>query len=132
MAFTALAMCGHFEKYPDLRIAFAHGGASWLTLALEKIETYLTLGGPTYEEICLEPEEVFFGRPSLLTFDTWDRTVAHLPDVYGKVAAWGSRYPQHDATPPSAARDLLQRVGVAPGIAADLLGGNLSRFLRLA
>ncbi len=128
IALTAFAFFGHMEEYPKLKLAFAHGGAAWVTLALEKAETYISLLS-NIRDVSLEPEHVFFERPSLVTWDAWESTIARMPDVYGSVAAWGSRYPQHDTTTPAEARGTLQKYGAAGDVATGLMGGNVARFL---
>ncbi len=127
-ALTAFAFFGHMEEYPNLKLAYAHSGAAWVTLALEKSETYMSLLS-NIRDVSLEPEKVFFNRPSLVTFDAWESTVPRLHDVYANVAAWGSRYPQHDATTPQEARENLERYGVPGDVIARLMGGNAARFL---
>jgi predicted TIM-barrel fold metal-dependent hydrolase len=127
---TALCFCGHMEEYPRLRLAFVHAGASWVPLALEKSETYLWLLS-AIQDVSLEPERVFFQRPSLVSFPSWESTVARMPDVFGDVGAWGSRYPHHDASEPGEARALLERHGVSPDAQAKLLGRNAAGFFGL-
>ena len=127
-ALTAMAFFGHMEEYPNLKIGFASSGASWLTLALEKSETYLAFLS-NIRDVSLEPEHVFFDRPSLVTFDGWESGVARLHDVYGKVAAWGSHYPRHDASMPQEAKDTLDQYSVPGDVAKALMGGNAERFL---
>jgi hypothetical protein len=50
-----------------------------------------------------------FDHAALVTFDTWESGVARLPETYGKLAAWGSRYPHHDASPPDEAIANIRR-----------------------
>lgn len=130
-AVTLCSFCftGHLERYPKLKLAFAHGGISWVDLALEKAETRLILHG--YEGTSLKPEEVFYKHPALVTFDSWESNIGYLHDIYGKLGAWGSRYPQHDASMPQEAMELLQRRGVPGNVVSDLMGGNARRFLGL-
>jgi uncharacterized protein len=127
---TALCFYGHLEEYPNLRLAFLHGGASWVSLTLEKAETYLWLLS-AIQDVSLEPEEVFFQRPSLVSFDSWESSVARMPDVYGEVAAWGSRYPQHDASEPREALALLDKYQVDGTTRAKLMGGNAARIFQI-
>jgi predicted TIM-barrel fold metal-dependent hydrolase len=47
------------------------------------------------------------------------------------VAAWGSRYPHHDASEPQEAITLCERYGLSPQAQAKLLGGNAARFFGL-
>ncbi|MCH8190284.1 MAG: amidohydrolase [Chloroflexi bacterium] len=129
-ALTAFAFFGHMEEYPNLKLGYAHSGAAWVTLALEKSETYMSLLS-NIRDVSLHPSEIFFQRQSLVTFDAWESTVPRLHDVYANVAAWGSRYPQHDATTPQEARDHLEQYGVPGDVIASLMGGNAARFLGL-
>jgi hypothetical protein len=125
---TALAFYGHMEIYPKLRLTFVHAGASWVPLALEKSETYLWLFSGI-RDVSLEPEHVFFARPSLVSFDSWESPVARMPDVFGDVAAWGSRYPNHDTGTVEEARGMLVRWGVGEDVVGKYLGGNAARHL---
>jgi predicted TIM-barrel fold metal-dependent hydrolase len=128
---TALCFYGHMEEYPNLRLAFLHGGASWVPLTLEKAETYLWLLS-AIQDVSLEPEDVFFSRPSLVSFDSWESSVPRMPDVYGDVAAWGSRYPHHDASEPREALALLDKYGVDQDVRLKLMGGNAARIFGLS
>jgi predicted TIM-barrel fold metal-dependent hydrolase len=127
---TALAFYGHMEVYPKLRLTLVHAGASWVPLALEKSETYLWLFSGI-RDVSLEPEHVFFQRPSLVSFDSWETPVARMPDVFGDVAAWGSRYPNHDTGTVEEARATLARYQVPDATAAKYLGGNAVRHFGL-
>ena len=123
---TALAFYGHMEIYPRLRLTLLHAGASWVPLALEKSETYLWLFSGI-RDVSLEPEHVFFARPSLVSFDSWEAPVARMPDVFENVAAWGSRYPNHDTGTLEEARATLAKYSVPEPTAVKYLGGNALR-----
>jgi len=99
-------------------------------LALEKSETYLWLFSGI-RDVSLEPEHVFFTRPSLVSFDSWETPVARMPDVFEKGAAWGSRYPNHDTGTVEEARATLARYEVPEATAAKYLGGNALRHFGL-
>ncbi len=128
---TAICFYAHLERYPKLRLAMHHSGASWVSLVLEKAETYLWLLS-NFKDVSLEPEEVFFRHPSLVTFDTWESSVARLTDTYGEVAAWGSRYPQHDASSPAEAIENLRKWNVPDATLAGYMGGNAGRLFGIA
>ena len=128
---TAIAFYGHMEIYPKLKLTIVHTGAAWVPLALEKAETYLWLFSGI-RDVSLEPEHVFFDRPSLVSFDSWESPVARMPDVFGKVAAWGSRYPNHDTGTVEEARATLGRYDVDDATVARYLGGNALRHFGLA
>ena len=127
---TAICFYAHMERFPRLRFAMHHSGASWVTLALEKAETYLWLLS-NFKDVSLEPEHVFFAHPALVTFDTWESSVARLPDTYGNVAAWGSRYPHHDASSPEEAIENLRKWKAPQDVVARYMGGNAAKQFAL-
>ncbi len=127
---TALCFYAHLERFPRLRITMHHSGASWVSLALEKAETYLWLLS-NFKDVSLEPEHVFFARKPLVTFNSWESAVARQPNTFGDIAAWGSRYPHHDATAPAEAIDNLRKWKLADAALASYMGGNAARYYRL-
>ena len=128
---TAALFHGLLEDLPNLRIAIAHSGATWVPLALEKSETYLWLGGLGSVPVCLEPEEVWDRHPVAVSFDSWEKPVARRPDVLGEKAAWGSRYPNHDAAGPGEARAMLEEHGVDGARIEQLMGGHCAALFGL-
>lgn len=130
MFLSALCFFGHMETFPKLKLGYLHSGAYWVPLALEKSETYLWLT-PQAKPVSLEPEEVFQNRPSLVSFDSWESCVRRLVDEYEKVAAWGSRYPHHDATAPAEAIKNLGEGGVPGDVIRRYMGGNAAQFFGL-
>jgi predicted TIM-barrel fold metal-dependent hydrolase len=121
---------GLFEDLPDLKVAIAHAGTTWVPLALEKCETYLWLGGGG-GDVSLEPEEVWEAQAALTTFDSWETPVARMPERIGNKAAWGSRYPHHDAAGPDEAIAMLREHGVEPDTIARLMGGHAAQLFGL-
>ncbi|MGH7805221.1 MAG: hypothetical protein ACREQJ_12815, partial [Candidatus Binatia bacterium] len=63
--------------------------------------------------------------------NTWESSVARLPETYARVAAWGSRYPHHDASGPEEAIENLRRWKLPDEHLASYLGGNAARFFGL-
>jgi predicted TIM-barrel fold metal-dependent hydrolase len=129
---TTALFHGLFEDLPEVRVAIAHAGTTWVPLALEKSETYLWLGGRGGVPVCLEPEEVWDRHPICVSFDSWERPVARMPDRLGDKAAWGSRYPHHDASGPADARRMLEDHHVEETMIDRLLGGNATNLFGLA
>jgi len=127
---TAFCFYAHMERFPNLRFAMHHSGASWVTLTLEKAETYLWLLS-NFKDVSLEPEHVFAKRSPLVTFNSWESSVARMPDTLSNIAAWGSRYPQHDASGPDEALDTLRKWKVPDEIVAGYMGGNVARYFGL-
>ncbi|MBI3744349.1 MAG: hypothetical protein HY261_08710 [Chloroflexi bacterium] len=113
-----------------MRTLFAHGGATWLPLALEKAEVYLWLGSQQ-EPVSLEPEHVFAARQNAVTFDSREGSVRRLPDVFAKTAVWGSRYPWHDTGTPGDAIADLKDGGVEQRDIQAMLAENAASLLRI-
>jgi predicted TIM-barrel fold metal-dependent hydrolase len=129
---TAALFHGLLEDHPNLRLAVAHSGATWIPLVLEKCETYLWLSPQFgHAHVCLEPEEVWERHPVVVSFDGWEKPVAIMPDRLGSKAAWGSRYPQHDTSTPAEARAMLDDAGVDQATIDALLGGHARDLFRL-
>ena len=123
---TAVCFYGHLERFPQLRLSMHHSGASWVPLALEKAETYLWLLS-NFKDVSLEPEHVFFQRRPLVTFNSWESSVARLTDTYHDIAAWGSRYPHHDASGPEEVLAMLRAWKAPAEAVANYMGGNAAR-----
>jgi predicted TIM-barrel fold metal-dependent hydrolase len=132
---SAAAFTGLMEDLPNLRIALLHSGASMIPLILEKAETYLWLQPGNVlgvsPAVSLEPHEVFARHPALVSFDGWESPVAEMPDLFLEKAAWGSRYPHHDASDPAEALGLLERHSVPQETVERLMGRNAIEFFQL-
>jgi predicted TIM-barrel fold metal-dependent hydrolase len=129
-AFTCFITNGHYENFPNLKLGYVGSGASWITLSLEKAESFMQLAADL-RDVTLEPEEVFLDRAPLVQFDGWETPPARMYDVYGKFAGWGSRYPQHITSTPQEALNTLSKCGVPTDVAAQMMGGNAARFIGL-
>lgn len=122
---------GLMEKYPGLKLLALRSGVAWLSIALEKAETYLWLSDQE-EPVSLDPQGVYFRRENLVSFSAGEGAVRRMwPQLRG-VAAWGSRYPAHDTATAREAAEDLERGGVPADEIARLLGGNARRVLGIA
>lgn len=119
---------GLLERFPSLKLAFVHSGTSWLPVALEKAEAYLWLTRQT-DPVSLDPEAVFNNRDALVAFGSGDGSVRRMPELFGGIAAWGSRYPNQDTTTAWEGIDDLQRADVGDSVVTQLMGGNMYRIL---
>jgi uncharacterized protein len=132
---VAVAFHGLLEDFPALKLALLHGGASIVPLALEKAETYLWLSPQSVfaqaAPVSLEPADVWRAHASLVSFDGWESSAARLPEHFAHKAAWGSRYPHHDASTPADAIGLLERFGATAEVADAMLGGNAAALFGL-
>jgi predicted TIM-barrel fold metal-dependent hydrolase len=123
---TAAIFHGLLEDLPGLKLAVLHAGCTWVPLALEKCETFLWIGEGGFPSVpvCLNPDEVWQRHPLLVSFDSWEKSVARIPDILGGKAAWGSRYPHHDASEPAEATAMLSEHNVDDATVAALMGGH--------
>ena len=128
---VAMAAEGHMEQFPGLRMEWAHSGIAWVLVTLEKAETYLTLRIQQDHPVCIEPEKLFFHRHNLVTFSAGDSTVRRMAATLENVAAWGSRYPNHDASSAGEAVRDLEEGGVSGATIEKLMGGNAIRVFGL-
>ncbi len=126
IALTALLFCGHLEDYPRLKVAFIHGGAPLLYLALEKCETYLT--HYSFDGITLKSEEVFSSSAAAVTFYSWEASTVARNSVLRAKCCWGSRHPHHDAATPEEGADALRAAGADESTIAQLMGINAMRL----
>jgi len=137
MATFVVSICfrGLMEDHPRLKLALLHGGASMVPLAIEKAETYLWLSPTSVFSqampVSLEPEDVWRAHPSIVSFDGWESAAARLPEHFAAKAAWGSRYPHHDASTPAEALALLERYEVADDVVEQMMGSNAAGLFGL-
>jgi predicted TIM-barrel fold metal-dependent hydrolase len=127
---VAILADGLLERIPRLRLLFAHSGVAWLPLALEKTETYLWL---SHQErpVSLAPEELFQSRTCAVSFRAGDGSVRRMAAEFAPIAAFGSRYPNHDSGDAWQALEDLEAGGVPPALIERLMGANAARVLGL-
>jgi predicted TIM-barrel fold metal-dependent hydrolase len=139
-AIFLICACFHglLEDFPNLRLALLHSGATMVPLTLEKAETYLWIvspvGGtvPPTKPVSLEPRGVFERHPVVVSFDSWETPVVRMSDdLFLEKAAWGSRYPHHDASAPAEAISSLEEHGNDEKVIKRLLGGNAAELFGL-
>jgi predicted TIM-barrel fold metal-dependent hydrolase len=134
---AAVMYHGLMEEWPTLKLALGHGGASMIPLILEKLETYIWLGsnygkGRPGLPVSLDPEGVFHRHPIVVQFDSWERGVALMPDLFVGNAGWGSRYPNHDASTPAEAVEQFERHDVDTTTLARFMGGTAIKHFGLS
>jgi predicted TIM-barrel fold metal-dependent hydrolase len=125
MAVMAMFFYGVLERHPSLKMVFAHGKATWIPLALEKVETYVLTLLPTHGlPITSDPEGLWEQHPAMLGFDADELGIQRLPEDYEEKVVWGSRYPHYDTMSARDAIQMLTQAGVSRQAVARMLGGN--------
>jgi len=137
IATFVVSICFHglMEDLPALKLALLHGGAAIVPLAIEKAETYLWLSPQSVfsqsSPVSLEPAEVWQQHPAVVSFDGWESSAARLPGQFAGKAAWGSRYPHHDASTPGDAIAMLHHFDVPDEIVDQMMGANAAALFGL-
>jgi predicted TIM-barrel fold metal-dependent hydrolase len=125
IAGTTFTYCGHPERFPDLKLAYTHGGIGWVSLMLEKTSNWAIFY--MYENINLDTERTFYDRNYLVTLNPWESAALAAYEMYKPIGAWGSRYPHHDASGSAAAIARFEQAGVPKDVIAGYMGANAAR-----
>ena len=87
------------ERYPAIEVVVAHGKASWMQEAFEKMEASTRVIPLLHQyPVSTEPEEVWEHGNVKLGFDAEDPLILKLPQQFANKIVWGSHYPHHDTT----------------------------------
>ncbi len=131
IAATSMVHSGIFEKYPDLRVAYAEGGCAWTTILLDRMARNAELGMMgayrTFEEYLGNGQVLIGCEPSEAT----------LPYLIKRVGAdafsFSTDYP-HEVDF-KAVRKEIEEAYEMPEISVEeknkMLGDNARRFFRL-
>ena len=125
IAGTTFTYCGHMERFPSLKLAYTHGGIGWISLMLEKTSNWAIFY--MYDNIKLDTERVFYDRSYLVTLNPWESAALDAHDWYKTIGAWGSRYPEHDASSATDAVERFEKAGLPSGVIANYMGANAAR-----
>jgi uncharacterized protein len=116
------------ERYPAMKVAVAHGKASWMQEVLEKMEASTRVIPLLHHyPVSTEPEEMWERGNVMLGFDAEERLILKLPQEFAHKVMWGSRYPHHDTTSAFDAVAKLHNAGVPDELIASMIGGNAAR-----
>jgi predicted TIM-barrel fold metal-dependent hydrolase len=133
--FVAAALIGFtvMQRYPNMRVAVAHGKASWMEEVLEKMEASTrTIPLLHLYPVRTDTEEMWREGHVMLGFDAEERLIQKLPEQFADKIIWGSRYPHHDTTSAWDAIHALSAARVAESTMAQMLGGNAADQFRVA
>ena len=130
VAAAALTLGGVLDEFPNLRFMFMEGGALWMSYAMAGADRAFFI-----EPACSRTRN----RPSELMMKHFVTEVQGLEPVEQIVAAYGSEYlflstdfphPEFQALPNSTG-DISEKAGLSEQDKANILGGNLARFLKV-
>jgi predicted TIM-barrel fold metal-dependent hydrolase len=125
IAGSAFTYCGHPERFPNLKLAYTHGGIGWASLMLEKTSNWAIFY--MYDNINLDTERTFYDRNYLVTLNPWESAALAAYELYKPFGAWGSRYPHHDACDAAAALARFDEAGLPRDVIVNYMGGNAAR-----
>ncbi|MSP03799.1 MAG: amidohydrolase [Acetobacteraceae bacterium] len=128
--FVASTLLGYsvMERYPRMKVAMAHGKASWMEEVLEKMEASTRVIPLLHHfPVRTDTEELWEEGNVMLGFDAEERLIRKLPHDFAEKVIWGSRYPQHDTTSALEAIEKLTQSNVPDDIIARMMGGNAAQ-----
>jgi len=125
IAGSTFTYCGHPERFPNLKLAYTHGGIGWVSLMLEKTSNWAIFY--MYDNINLDTEKTFYDRNYLVTLNPWESAALAAYELYKPIEAWGSRYPHHDASDAVAALARFEDAGLPKDVIANYMGSNAAR-----
>jgi predicted TIM-barrel fold metal-dependent hydrolase len=128
--FVASTLLGYsvMERFPGMKVAMAHGKASWMEEVLEKMEASSRVIPLLHHfPVRTDTEDLWEEGKVMLGFDAEERLIRKLPHDFSEKVIWGSRYPHHDTTSAWDAIDKLTQSKVPDDIIAQMMGGNAAR-----
>ena len=125
--FVASTLLGFsvMDRYPKMKMAIAHGKATWMHEVLEKMEAS-TRTSPVvrFYPVRTDVEKLWAEGRVMLGFDADERGIQRLTHQYADKILWGSRYPHQDTTSAWDALASLCAAHVDEATIARMLGGN--------
>ncbi len=128
--FVASTLIGYsvMERFPGMKVAMAHGKASWMEEVLEKMEASSRVIPLLHHyPVRTDTDDLWDEGNVMLGFDAEERLIRKLPHDFADKVIWGSRYPHHDTTSAWEAIDKLTASNVPDEIIAKMMGGNAAR-----
>ena len=128
--FVASTLLGYsvMDRFPGMKVAMAHGKASWMEEVLEKMEASSRVIPLLHHfPVRTDTEDLWEEGKVMLGFDAEERLIRKLPHDFAEKVIWGSRYPHHDTTSAWDAIDKLTQSKVPDDIIAQMMGGNAAR-----
>lgn len=128
--FVASTLIGYsvMERFPGMKVAMAHGKASWMEEVLEKMEASSRVIPLLHHyPVRTDTDDLWDEGNVMLGFDAEERLIRKLPHDFAEKVIWGSRYPHHDTTSAWEAIDKLTESKVPDEIIARMMGGNAAR-----
>lgn len=128
--FVAATLIGFtvMQRYPNMKVAVAHGKASWMEEVLEKMESSTrTIPLLHHYPVRTDTEEMWEEGKVMLGFDADERLIRKLPEEFASKVIWGSRYPHHDTTSARDAIAMLRESNVAESTIARMMGSNAAQ-----
>lgn len=131
IACSAMVHAGVFERYKDLRVAYAEGGCGWTTVLLDRMARNAELGMMGAHKTF---EQYLAGGQILIGCEPNENTLQYLIKRVGADAfAFSTDYP-HEVDFRAVRRE-IEEAHALPGLTdtekSKLLGDNARRFFRL-
>jgi predicted TIM-barrel fold metal-dependent hydrolase len=134
VAFTALAMGGVLDRYPELRVAFLESGIGWVPYFVHRVREHREGRPELLGQMTSMPEAYFSRGQCFFSFEGDEPCLAAYIEQLGAGSLlYASDYPHWDAEPAGSLAKLrasLDRFGT--DVQDALLGGNAAKLYGIA
>ena len=132
--FAVMSFCagGILERFPDLRVAFLEGNASWIPWLMWRLdEKYEWRGHFEAPGLSMLPNE-YFKRQCFVSTDCDEWPSKYLEDAgYSDNIVFSTDYPHSDSKYPEATDEFF-RIGISPEARRKYLWDNCARLYGFA
>jgi predicted TIM-barrel fold metal-dependent hydrolase len=133
VAFTALAMGGVLDRFPELRVAFLESGTGWVPYFVHRMHEHYEKRGDLVPAMRTDPRELLARGQCYFSFEAEEPLLVTCVEQLGdNWLVYSSDYPHWDSDFPGTV-DEVRRLTASLGddVTAKLLGTNAETLYRL-
>jgi predicted TIM-barrel fold metal-dependent hydrolase len=135
VAFTALALGGVLDRFPELRVAFLESGVGWVPYFVHRLHEHHEKLPHLVPDCRTDPRELVARGQCYFSFEAEESLLATYVEHLGDSSlVYASDYPHWDSDFPGTV-DEVRRQASAQGLSdeslARILGANAARLYRL-
>lgn len=133
VAFTALAMGGVLDRFPELRVAFLESGIGWAPYFVYRVREHYEKLGASLPAMKTDPVEIMARGQCYFSFECEDRLLdSYVQHLGADSLVYASDYPHWDSDFPGTVTETRGRAAHLGEVAiSKLLGANAARLYGL-